>query len=132
VLRLTKCWIAERSTEAQHAARVAELEKANAQLHIELDYARSKLAEVEHRERALTSEYEDLEKDFESICTAYDVVVMEKAKVEETERVKLQRFQDSLHKKLAELRHDTEASAATLGGRSVEFPTGTSLSDFLE
>jgi hypothetical protein len=34
--------------------------------------------------------------------------------------------------KLAKLRRDTEASVATLGRRSAEFPTGATLSDFLE
>jgi hypothetical protein len=57
---------------------------------MKLDSARSKLAEVEHRERALTSEYEDLKKDFETMRTVYDAVVKEKNEVEETERVKLQ------------------------------------------
>jgi predicted nuclease with TOPRIM domain len=90
------------------------------------------LPEVEHRERARASEYEDLKKDFEDMRVAYDAMVKEKAEVEEIERTKLQRFQDSLHKKLAELRRDMEASVATLDGRSAEFPTDASLSDFLE
>jgi demethoxyubiquinone hydroxylase (CLK1/Coq7/Cat5 family) len=63
-LYFTKSRIAERSVEAHQAACVAELEEANAQLRMELDVVQSKLAEVEHRERALTSEYEDLKKDF--------------------------------------------------------------------
>jgi hypothetical protein len=67
-----KSKIVERSAEAQQVAHVAELEKANAQLRAELnaawcklaeaDATQSKLAEVEHHERALTSEYEDLKK----------------------------------------------------------------------
>jgi chromosome segregation ATPase len=97
---LTKSQIVKGLTEAQFAARVAELEKANAELQAELDSARSKSAEVEHHEWALTSQYEDLKKDFENVHTAYDAVVKEKAKIEENERVKLQRFQDSLRKKL--------------------------------
>jgi hypothetical protein len=66
------------------------------------------------------------------MCAAYDAMVKEKAGVVEIERTKLQWFQDSLHKKLAELRRNTEASVATLDGRSAEFPTDASLSDFLE
>jgi hypothetical protein len=62
---------------------------------------------------------------------AYDAVVKEKAEVEEIEHVKLQRFQGSLREKLAELRHDAEATVATLGGRSVEFLTDASLFNFL-
>jgi hypothetical protein len=58
-------------------------------LHEEVDSARSKFAEVDHHEWPLTSEYEDLKKDFESMHTAFDAVVKEKAKVEETKRMKL-------------------------------------------
>jgi hypothetical protein len=101
-------------------------------LHAELDAAQSKLAEVEHRERALTSENEDLKKDLESMRNAHDAVVKEKAEVQKTERVKLQRFQDSVHKRLAELRCNIEASVAMLSGRSAEYPTSASLSDFLK
>jgi hypothetical protein len=71
-----------------------------------------------------------LKKDFKDMHPTYDVMVKEKAEVKEI--TKLQRFQDSLRKKLAELRRDTEASVATLIGRSAEFPTDASLSDFLE
>jgi hypothetical protein len=59
-------------------------------------------------------------------------MVKEKAEVEKTECVKLQQFQDSLRKRLAELRRDMEASVAALGGRCVEFPTNPSVFDFLE
>jgi hypothetical protein len=90
------------------------------------------LSEVEHRERAPASEYEDLKKDFEDMRAAYEAVVKEKAEVEEIKRATLQWFKDSLCKKLAELRRDMEASVATLGGRSAEFPTDISLCDFLE
>jgi regulator of replication initiation timing len=129
---LTKSQIAKRLTKAQQVAHVAELEEANARLHADLDATRSKLAEVEHCEWALTSEYEDLKNDLESMRTSHDVVVKERAKVQKPERVKLQRFQDSVRKRLAELRCDIEASVAMLSGRSVEFPTGDSLFDFLE
>jgi hypothetical protein len=66
-----------------------ELEEANARLHTELDAARYKLVEVEHCEEALTSEYEDLKKDFKSMHTSHDAVVKEKVEVEKTERAKL-------------------------------------------
>jgi hypothetical protein len=62
----------------------------------------------------------------------HDAVVREKAEVEKTDCAKLQQFQDSLRKKLAELRCNMDTSVATLGGRSAEFPTDASLSDFLE
>jgi predicted transcriptional regulator len=101
-------------------------------LHTELDTAQSKLAEVEHRERALTSENEDLKKDLESMRTAHDDVVKEKAEVQKTECMKLHWFQDSIHKRLAEFQCNIEASVATLGGRSAEYPTSASLSDFLK
>jgi hypothetical protein len=39
---------------------VAKLEEANAQLLTKLNAARSRLAEVERREQALTSDYEGL------------------------------------------------------------------------
>jgi hypothetical protein len=48
---LTKSRITKQLAEARQVALVAELEKANAQLHAELDTARLKLVEVEHREQ---------------------------------------------------------------------------------
>jgi hypothetical protein len=72
--------------EVQQAACVEELENANAQLRAELDAAQMKLAEVERRELALTSFYEDLKKDFEDVCSFHAAVVVEKAEVEKTER----------------------------------------------
>jgi hypothetical protein len=89
---LTKSQIAETSAEAQQAAHVAQLEKDNADLRAKLSAARSKLAAVEHHEHALTFKYEDLKKDFESMRTSHDAVVREKAEVERTKCVKLQRF----------------------------------------
>jgi hypothetical protein len=53
---LTKSRIAEKSVVVQQNARVAEWEEANAQLLAELNAARSRPAEVEHREQALTSD----------------------------------------------------------------------------
>jgi hypothetical protein len=47
---LTKSQIAEKSIVVQQNARVAELEEANARIHVELNAARSRLAEVEHHE----------------------------------------------------------------------------------
>jgi hypothetical protein len=61
-----------------------------------------------------------------------DAAVRDKAEVEKAKPMKLQRFHDSVRKKLAKLQRDTEASVATLGGRSAEFPTSASLSDFVE
>jgi hypothetical protein len=61
-------------------------------LRAEHDAAWSNMAEVEHCVRALTSEYEDLKKDFESMHTSHDDVVREKADVEKTMRTKLEQF----------------------------------------
>jgi hypothetical protein len=83
---------------------------------VELDTARSKLAEVEHHERTLTSENEGLKRDLEGACSAHEAAVKNKELVQQVEQAKLQRFQDTIRKRLAELRCDTEASAATLGG----------------
>jgi transposase-like protein len=55
-------------------------------------------------------EYDDLKKDFESMRTSHDAVVKENAEVEKIDCAELQRVQDSLRKKLAELRCDIEAS----------------------
>jgi hypothetical protein len=70
-----KSRIAGKAIEAQQAARVAELENDNAQLHAELDAARSKLAEVEGRERALTSAYEEVKIDFNDLSSSHDAVL---------------------------------------------------------
>jgi hypothetical protein len=88
--------------------------------------------EVEQCEQTLTSENDGLKRDLEGVCTAHDVVVKNKELVQQAEQAKLQQFQDSFHKRLAELRRDTEASVAMLGGRSTKFPGGASLSDFFK
>jgi hypothetical protein len=100
----------------QQVMRVAEMEEANTLLRAELDTAHSKLAEVEHREQTLTSKNEGLKRDLEGARTARDVAVKDKELVQHAEQAKLQRFQDSIRRRLAELRHDTEASVATLSG----------------
>jgi hypothetical protein len=80
----------------------------------------------------LTSENEGLKKDLEGARTTREAVVKEKELVQQTEQLKLQRFQDSIHKKLAELQRDTEAFVSALSGWSTEFPFGTALSDFFK
>jgi chromosome segregation ATPase len=69
---------------------VAELEEANAQLLAELNAARSRLAEVEHHEQTLTSDYEGLHRDFDDLRTSHDAIVKEKADLEKTKREKAQ------------------------------------------
>jgi hypothetical protein len=69
---------------------MAELEEANAQLLAELNVAQSRLAEVEHREHALTSNYEDLCRDFDDVCTSHDAIVKEKVDLEKMEHEKAQ------------------------------------------
>jgi hypothetical protein len=73
-----------------------------------------------------------LKKDLEGARTARDVAVKDKELVQQAEQAKLQQFQDSICKKLAKLPHETEATVATLGGRSAKFPAGASLSDFFK
>jgi hypothetical protein len=58
--------------------RIAELEEANALLRVELDAAHSKLTEIEHRKRDLTSENEGLKRDLGDGCTARDATVKDK------------------------------------------------------
>jgi hypothetical protein len=131
-LHLTKSRIDEKSAEVQQTVRVAELEEANAQLHVELNASQSKLSEVEHREHALTFAYEDLKKDFDEVRSSHVAMVKGKADLEKTEGEKVRRFQNSLLKKLAELCRDTEASVAALEGRCVEFLADASISELLE
>jgi hypothetical protein len=45
---------------------------------VELETTRSKLAEVEHRERTLTSENEGLKRDLEGVCCAHEATVKNK------------------------------------------------------
>jgi hypothetical protein len=75
-----------------------------------------------HHERALSSDYDGLRKDFNDLRTSHAAVVQEKVDLEKTEREKAQRFQNLLLKKLAELWCDTEESVATLGGLCEDFP----------
>jgi hypothetical protein len=65
-----------------------KLEEANAQLRAELNAAQSRLAEVEHHEQALTSDYEGLRRDFDNLRTSNDVIVKEKSDLEKEEREK--------------------------------------------
>jgi hypothetical protein len=121
---------------------VEELEEANVQLRAELDAARLKMVEldaallkmakIQRCKMALTSTYGDLKKDFENLRLSHAAAVAEKTEVEKTESAKLQRFRDSLRKRLAELRRDTEASVVALRGRCAEFPTSPSMFDLLE
>jgi chromosome segregation ATPase len=124
---LTKSQIAGKAIEAQRAAHVAELENDNAQMRAELDAAHSMLVEVEGHERTLTSAYEEVKKDFDDLSSSHDAVLKEKAET----YMKVQRFQDSLRQRLAELQHEMEGSVAVLGGRCAEFPADASVSDFL-
>jgi hypothetical protein len=68
----------------------------------------------------------------ESARSAHEAAVKDKELVQQAEQAKLQWFQDSIHKRLVKLWHDTEASVATLGGRRDEFPTGASLFDIFK
>jgi regulator of replication initiation timing len=65
--------------EARRVALIAELEEANAWLHVELDAARSRLAEVEHHEQALTSKNKGLKKDLENARTTHNAVMKDRA-----------------------------------------------------
>jgi chromosome segregation ATPase len=112
---LTRSQIFEKSTVVQQNARMAELMEANVQLVAEVNAARCRLVEVEHRKQALSSDYEGLCRDFDDLSTSHDAVVKEKTDLEKTECEKAQRFQNSLHKKLAELRVNMEATVAVLG-----------------
>jgi hypothetical protein len=64
----------------------------------------------------LSSNYDGLRKDFDDLRTSHVAVVQDKADLEKTEREKAQRFWNLLHKKLDELRRDTEESVAALRG----------------
>jgi hypothetical protein len=54
----------------QQVVHATGLEEANTLLRAELEAARTKLAEVEHRERTLTSENEGLKRDLEGAHSA--------------------------------------------------------------
>jgi hypothetical protein len=129
---LTKSRIAEKSVLVQQNARVVELEEANAQLLTELIATRSRLAEVEHREQALTFDYEGLPRDFDDLRTLHDAAVKEKADLEKMDCEKVQRFQNSLRKKLVELRSIWRRQWLRWG-RCMDFPSAnTTITNFLE
>jgi hypothetical protein len=81
-----------KSQSTQQVACIPELEEANALLWAELDAACSKLMEIEHRERALTSENEGLKRDLGAACTTRDAAVKGKDLVQQAEQMKLQHF----------------------------------------
>jgi chromosome segregation ATPase len=89
---LTKSQITMKTVVVQQNARMAELEEANAQLHAELNAAQSRLAEVEHCEQALTSDYKGLRRDFDVLRTSHNAIVKEKADLEKAEREKVQQL----------------------------------------
>jgi hypothetical protein len=89
VLHWKRARISEKAAEVQQCSCIAELEETNAQLHTELT-AHTKVAEVERCERALTSDYADLRRDFSDLQTVHAPIVKEKADLEKTERDKAQ------------------------------------------
>jgi hypothetical protein len=105
-----------KSHSARQVTHAVELEGANASLRVELEAARSKLVEVEHCERTLTSENECLKKDLEDAHSTHEAAVRDKELVRQTEQLKLRCFQDSVSKRLAELQRDMETSVSALGG----------------
>jgi hypothetical protein len=56
-----------KSQSTQQVARVVDLEVTTTSLRGELDAARSKLVEIEHRERALTSKNGSLKRDLGAV-----------------------------------------------------------------
>jgi regulator of replication initiation timing len=80
---------------------VAELEETTASLRAELDAAHSKLVEIEHQERALTSVNESLKRDLGAACTTHEAAMKDTYLVWQAEQSKLQHFQDSIRKRLA-------------------------------
>jgi hypothetical protein len=59
---------------------------------VELEAARSKLVEVERREKTLTSENEGLKKNLVDAHAAHEAAVRDKELVRQTEQSKLRRF----------------------------------------
>jgi hypothetical protein len=91
------------------------------------------VAEVECRDRSLTSYYDGLHRDFDDLQTSHAAVVKDRANLENVERAKAQWFHNQLRKKLAELWHDMEESIAMLGGDAWIFSTtNATVSDMLE
>jgi hypothetical protein len=132
-LQLTKARMAAMSVEVQQSLRMAELEEANDRLRVELAAADTKVAEVEHHERTLSSDYDGLHKDFDDLRTSHAAIVQEKADLEKMEHEKAQRFWNLLHKKWAELWCNTEESVAALRGRCEDFPaTDATVSSLLD
>jgi chromosome segregation ATPase len=122
-----KAQVAAKTAEVQQSLRIVELEEANAWLRMELAAAHAKVAELERHEQTLSSDYNGLHKDFNDLRSSHAAVVKEKVDLEKMEREKAQRFQNLLHKKLAELHCDTEESVAALGGRYEDFTVTTCL-----
>jgi hypothetical protein len=82
--------ISEKAAEVQQCSCLAKLEEANTALRAELAAAHTKVAEVEHRERALTSDYGSLCSDFNDLQSVHAAFGKEKADLEKTEHDKAQ------------------------------------------
>jgi hypothetical protein len=76
-----KAQVAAKSTEVQQSLCIAELEETNPWL---CTATHTKVAEVERRERALSSDFDGLHKDFNDLRTSHAAVVQEKADLEKT------------------------------------------------
>jgi hypothetical protein len=125
--------ISKKTAEVQQCSCVAELEKANTQLHTELAATYTKVMEVKRRERALTSDCGSLRSDFGDLQTAHAALVKEKANLGKVDHDKAQQFHNLLCKKLASLRYDMEESIASLRGWCLDFPaTNATIYDMLE
>jgi hypothetical protein len=85
---VTKAWISVKSMEVEQCSLIVELEEANTQLHVELAATHTKVAEVEHCERSLTSDYDGLRQDFGDLHTSHATVVKGKADLEKMDHEK--------------------------------------------
>jgi hypothetical protein len=70
---------------------------------VELATTHTKVAEVEHHERTLSSDYDGLHMDFDDLGTSHAADVQEKVDLEKMGHEKVQQFRNFLSKKLAEL-----------------------------
>jgi chromosome segregation ATPase len=113
-LVLSKNRATKREMEAARHDRVIELERANAELRVELEQARLKIAEVEERQDSLCLGYEKLKNECVNLRSMAETLKQEKVKSKKTYDAKVAmvrtRFQYYLHhcKKLRDLRFNLE------------------------
>jgi hypothetical protein len=121
--------MAKKAVETLHWDRVAELERANAELRAELEQSQLKIMEEEECPRSLRSGYDQLKNEFDELQGVAATLQREKAELEKsceaevlTASGNFQRYQVQHCKKLHDLWFNLENVLGDLGVQCLPYP----------